>query len=60
MENKYFLRAHMMNEHGVLHMEDTNQLAARSEAENIRYVIHKDYKTCTVCVKIKFVFFIKA
>ena len=36
MENKYFLRAHMMNEHGVLHMEDNNQLAARSEAENIR------------------------
>ena len=40
MENKYFLRAHMMNEHGVLHMEDNNQIAAaRSEAEAIRYVI---------------------
>lgn len=26
MENKYFLRAHMMNEHGVLHMEDPPQL----------------------------------
>ena len=36
MENKYFLRAHMMNEHGVLHIEDNNQLAARSEAETIR------------------------
>ena len=38
MENKYFLRAHMMNEHGVLHMEDTNHISniARSEAENLR------------------------
>ena len=26
MENKYFLRAHMMNEHGVLHMEEPPQL----------------------------------
>lgn len=25
MENKYFLRAHMMNEHGVLHMEDSHR-----------------------------------
>ena len=38
MENKYFLRAHMMNEHGVLHMEDNAQIAAaRSEVEAIRY-----------------------
>ena len=36
MENKYFLRAHMMNEHGVLHMEDNHQISARSEAEAMR------------------------
>ena len=36
MENKYFLRAHMMNEHGVLHIEDANQQASRSEADAIR------------------------
>ena len=38
MENKYFLRAHMMNEHGVLHMEDANQHPPRSDADPIRYV----------------------
>merc|ERR1719232_2372795 len=36
MENKYFLRAHMMNEHGVLHMEDANQQLPRSDADPIR------------------------
>ena len=36
MENKYFLRAHMMNEHGVLHIEDANQQAQRSESDTIR------------------------
>ena len=36
MENKYFLRAHMMNEHGVLHMEDVNNQPPRSDADPIR------------------------
>ena len=31
MENKYFLRAHMMNEHGVLHIEEPPQLPIRPD-----------------------------
>ena len=40
MENKYFLRAHMMNEHGVLHMEDPAPLSlgpAMSAADRERH-----------------------
>lgn len=40
MENKYFLRAHMMNEHGVLHMEEPPQLTIgqpMSSAERERH-----------------------
>ena len=36
MENKYFLRAHMMNEHGVLHMEEPPQLPIRPDDSLMR------------------------
>ena len=33
MENKYFLRAHMMNEHGMLHLEEPPQLPIEPAAK---------------------------
>ena len=36
MENKYFLRAHMMNEHGILHMEEPPQLPIRPDESLLR------------------------
>merc|ERR1712045_537456 len=36
MENKYFLRAHMMNEHGVLHTEEPQQEDGKQQQQQQR------------------------